>query len=214
MVGRELSLFAVVIPFWLVVAQVGWRGMIEVWPACLVTGLSFGLTEFLVSNYHGPWLAGIASAIVSMASLVLLMMFWQPANEQPAGVRETSPDPAPAHQDAPAWKAWLPWIFLTVFVFLWGLPAVKKFLDNIFSKSFPMPGLHNLVQRVPPVVALPAKEPAPLSAFAALSFPPPAPPCSSPDSSPAFASGSTQNNCCKFMGARSGVSAFPCSPSR
>ena len=66
MVGGELSLFAVVIPFWLVVAQVGWRGMMEVWPACLVTGVSFGLTEFLVSNYHGPWLAGIASAIVSM----------------------------------------------------------------------------------------------------------------------------------------------------
>jgi len=70
MVGRQLSLFAVLIPFWLVAAQAGWRGMMEVWPACLVTGASFGLTEFLVSNYHGPWLAGIASALVSMASLV------------------------------------------------------------------------------------------------------------------------------------------------
>ncbi|MGA2540337.1 MAG: L-lactate permease [Verrucomicrobiota bacterium] len=168
MVGRQLSLFAMLIPFWLVAAQAGWRGMIEVWPACLVTGVSFGLTEFLVSNFHGPWLAGIASAIVSMASLVILMMFWRPAGEQPGGARETPADRAPAGQDSPPWKAWLPWIFLTVLVFLWGLPAVKSFLDNIFSRSFQMPGLHNLVLRVPPVVAQPTPEPA-LFAFTALS---------------------------------------------
>jgi lactate permease len=167
-VGRQLSLFSVLIPFWLVVAQAGWRGMIAVWPACLVTGISFGLTEFLVSNYHGPWLAGIASAIVSMASLVIFLRFWRPAGEAPGGARVTPAGRTPAGQDGPAWKAWLPWIFLTVFVFLWGLPEVKKVLDNMFSRSFPMPGLHNAVLRVPPVVAQPAEEPA-LFAFTALS---------------------------------------------
>ena len=168
MAGRQLCLFGVLIPFWLVTAQAGWRGMIAVWPACLVTGLSFGLTEFLVSNYHGPWLAGIASAIVSMASLVILMMFWRPAAEQPRGADKTPADRTPVGQDGPAWKAWLPWVFLTVFVFLWGLPGVKQFLDNLFSKSFQMPGLHNLVLRVPPVVAQPTPEPA-FFAFTALS---------------------------------------------
>ena len=54
MVGRQLGLISVIIPFWLVAAQVGWRGMIGVWPACLVTGVTFGLTQFLVSNFHGP----------------------------------------------------------------------------------------------------------------------------------------------------------------
>jgi lactate permease len=54
MVGRQLGLVSIIIPFWLVVAQVGWRGMMGVWPACLVTGVTFGATQFLVSNYHGP----------------------------------------------------------------------------------------------------------------------------------------------------------------
>jgi len=165
MAGRQLSLFAVLIPFWLVTAQAGWRGMVEVWPACLVAGGSFGLTEFLVSNYHGPWLAGIAGAMVSMLSLVLWMIRGRPANAQTGGAGETSNNRTPAVQ---AWKAWLPWIFLTVFVFLWGLPGIKSSLDHIFSKSYEMPGLHNRVLRVPPVVAQPAKEPA-LFTFGALS---------------------------------------------
>lgn len=167
MVGRQLSLFAVLVPFWLVSAQAGWRGMIEVWPACLVSGVSFGLTEFLVSNYHGPWLAGIASAIVSMSSLVILMKFWRPAESQSAGEAETSTS-EPTGSAGSAWKAWVPWVFLTVCVFLWGLPPVKKYLDTLFSRSFEMPGLHNMVLRVPPVVTQPTKETA-LFAFSALS---------------------------------------------
>ena len=81
MVGRQLGLMSIIVPFWLVAAQSGWRGMVGVWPACLVTGLSFGATQFLVSNFHGPWLVGILSAFVSMGSLVLLMTFWKPAEE-------------------------------------------------------------------------------------------------------------------------------------
>ncbi len=57
--------------------QSGWRGMIEVWPACFVTGFTFGITQFFVSNYHGPWLVDLAAAIVSMASLVLLLRVWR-----------------------------------------------------------------------------------------------------------------------------------------
>ena len=81
MVGRQLGLFSFIIPFWLVAAQAGWRGMLGVWPACLVTGASFALTQFFVSNYHGPWLVGLSSALVSMASLVVLTKVWQPARE-------------------------------------------------------------------------------------------------------------------------------------
>src|SRR6201996_9599969 len=65
MVGRQLPFFSLIVPFWLIAAQVGWRGMAGVWPACLVTGGTFALTQFLVSNYHGPWLVDTISAVVS-----------------------------------------------------------------------------------------------------------------------------------------------------
>src|SRR6516225_1230351 len=81
MVGRQLGLMSVIVPFWLVAAHSGWRSMLGVWPACLVTGVTFGATQFFVSNFHGPWLVGIVSAFVSMGALVLLMTFWKPAQE-------------------------------------------------------------------------------------------------------------------------------------
>jgi lactate permease len=168
MVGRQLGLVSVIIPFWLVAAQSGWRGMTGVWPACLVTGVTFGGTQFLVSNYHGPWLVGIISAFVSMGSLVILMRFWQPALEQPAYAQATVPEAVQSSQSYPAWKAWLPWIFLSVFVFLWGLSPVKDSLNGVFAPNFHVPLLDDAVQRVPPVVAKPLPEHA-VFAFNALS---------------------------------------------
>ncbi len=73
MVGRQLPLFSLIVPFWLVAAQVGWRGMLGVWPACFVTGASFGVMQFIMSNFHGPWLVDIVSAVVAMTVLVLFM---------------------------------------------------------------------------------------------------------------------------------------------
>src|SRR5689334_17457456 len=135
MVGRQLGLMSIIVPFWLVAAQSGWRGMLGVWPACLVTGLSFGATQFLISNFHGPWLVGIISAFVSMASLLALLKLWKPKAWErsdpvedcnppiPAGERPAEPRARPGTP----WKAWLPWVFLSVFVFVWGLPPVKNF---------------------------------------------------------------------------------------
>jgi lactate permease len=168
MVGRQLGLVSVIIPFWLVVAQVGWRGMIGVWPACLVTGVTFGATQFLVSNYHGPWLVGIASATVSMISLVVLMKFWRPAKDQLASAEVTATGQPSSSLTGPAWKAWLPWIFLSLFVFLSGLPVIKNFLNSVFAPNFHVPLLDDAVLRVPPVVANPTPEHAVFS-FNALS---------------------------------------------
>jgi lactate permease len=155
MVGRQLPIFSIIVPFWLVWAQAGWRGMIGVWPACLVAGASFALTQFLVSNYHGPWLVDIVSAGVSILALVAFTKFWRPAGEQPVAAMPTgTAPPIPTNPvEAPAWRAWLPWIFLSVFVFLWGLPAVKTFLNGLFAPSFNVPLLHHAIDRVPPVVA-------------------------------------------------------------
>jgi lactate permease len=154
MVGRQLPLFSLVVPFWLVAAQAGWRGMLAVWPACLVTGASFAISQFLVSNFIGPMLVDIISAAVSIGALVALMKFWRPAEIQARPAAAT----VPAAPGGSVGKAWLPWIFLSVLVFLWGLPAVKTWLNGQFAPTFEVPLLHKAVERVPPVVARPEAE--------------------------------------------------------
>jgi lactate permease len=157
MVGRQLPFFSLIVPFWLVAAQVGWRRMLAIWPACLTAGASFGLVQFLVSNFHGPWLVDIVAGAVSMFAVVVLMRFWKPAQE------ETNPAPAAAAIPAApartsAARAWLPWIFLTVFVFAWGMPQLKSRLDAWFAPQIPVPTLHNAVIKVPPVAPKPTPD--------------------------------------------------------
>ncbi|MGE3311654.1 MAG: L-lactate permease [Limisphaerales bacterium] len=175
MVGRQLPFFSVLVPFWLIWAQAGWRGMKEVWPACLVTGVSFGITQYVVSNHHGPWLVDIIGALVSMGSLVVFMRFWKPRRIESAATEADSPTPATALVSTPPppatdtpWRAWIPWVLLSVFVFLWGLPAVKNLLNGVFTLSLEVPWLHKAVLRVPPVSPAPEAESA-VFAFNALS---------------------------------------------
>jgi lactate permease len=159
MVGRQLPLFSLIVPCWLVASQVGWRRMLDVWPACLTAGGTFAIMQFVMSNVHGPWLVDIVSAAVAMVSLVALMQFWKPAEEMvnatpdvPAAVEAT---PAAT---GPAWKAWLPWLFLTGFVFLWGMNPVKNQLNAWFAPQIPVPALNLAIQRMPPVVPVPTLE--------------------------------------------------------
>ena len=159
MVGRQLPIFSIIIPFWLVAAQAGWRGMLGVWPACLVAGGSFGIMQFVMSNFHGPWLVDIIGAAVSMLALVILMRFWRPKVESanPPAPIMTNVLPG-AVATGPAWKAWLPWIFLTGFVFCWGLPPVKNQLNAWYAPQIEVPVLHNAVEKVPPVAPTPTLE--------------------------------------------------------
>ena len=157
MVGRQLPFFSLLVPFWLVAAQAGWRGMVAVWPACLVAGASFGLVQYLVSNFHGPWLVDIIAGAASMFAVVILMHFWRPEEEQTnPGAR--APAESPAAAGGPPWKAWVPWLFLSAFVFLWGLPPVKAALNGWFAPQLPVPALHLAVEKVPPVAPHPEKE--------------------------------------------------------
>ena len=160
MVGRQLPFFSLLVPFWLVWAQVGWRRMVEVWPACLVAGASFGIMQFLISNFHGPWLVDIVSAAVSMLALVVLMQFWQPKEESrnPPAPTSAAAAVATASSADPAWKAWLPWIFLTVFVFAWGIKPVKDQLNAWFAPQINVPALHLAVVKVPPVAPVPTPD--------------------------------------------------------
>lgn len=157
MVGRQLPFFSLLVPFWLVAAQAGWRGMVAVWPACLVAGASFGLVQYLVSNFHGPWLVDIIAGAASMLAVVVLMRFWRPAEEQ-ANPGAHAPAESPVAAGSPPWKAWVPWLFLSAFVFLWGLPPVKAALNGWFAPQLPVPALHLAVEKVPPVAPHPEKE--------------------------------------------------------
>jgi lactate permease len=159
MVGRQLPFFSLLLPFWLVAAMVGFRRTREVWPACLTTGLSFAVVQFLVSNFHGPWLVDIAASIASIAALVGLLRFWQPKETwRFAGDQPLEPArPAKSGVSREVMRAWLPWVLLAVLVFLWGIPQFKTHvnawsLDHHFGRTFHWPGLDGRVKRVPPVV--------------------------------------------------------------
>jgi lactate permease len=202
MIGRQLPFFSLLVPFWLIWAFAGWRGMLEIWPAILVTGVSFAVPQFLVSNYHGPYLVDVIAALVSMGCLIGFMRVWQPRriwkdpslrgrdDSVAAGdglrgaavartghgaemvdappVARMSSGAAVADQGA-LLRAWMPWLILTVFVFLWGLEGTRGLLNGIWSASLPIEGLHRMVVKVPPVVAAPVPEGA-VFAFGVLSM--------------------------------------------
>ena len=168
MVGRQLPLFSLIVPFWLIAAYVGFRRMLEVWPAILVAGVSFAIPQFLVSNFHGPWLVDIVASASSMLCLALFLR-WRSARAPVAPPPDFSlrrPDAASVRHDAiasdmqtiPLRTAILPWVILTIVVFAWGTPQVKAFLNHISAPSFPIAGLDKMIERMPPVVAKPTAE--------------------------------------------------------
>jgi lactate permease len=179
MVGRQLPFFSLLVPFWVVAAFAGWRGMCGVWPAALVAGLAFAVPQFLVSNFHGPWLVDIAAGACSIVALIALMRVWRPKEVWKHAASEAAPapmgranGPVPGAQGVPATelcaagsaprrrqslRGWMPWLILTGFILLWGLPHFKTALDTIAAPKLAVPYLHNLVQRVPPVAPTGAK---------------------------------------------------------
>jgi lactate permease len=221
MVGRILPLFSLLVPFWLIWAFAGRKAMMEIWPAILVSGLSFAIPQFLVSNYIGPELVDVIAAISSMVCLILFMRVWKPKSiwtstslghrreskvaggapaadlgmlapsgmpplaaagvnaplsargsiagsgsgrgsssvgAGPAGAQPSAGKTFTQHPRGAVIRAWLPWAILSVFVFAWGLPPVKNALNGIFAPSFPISGLHQLIEKMPPVVPKAAKE--------------------------------------------------------
>src|SRR4051795_8305731 len=179
MVGRQLPFFSLIVPAWLIWAFAGWRGMVQVWPAILVTGVSFAVPQFLISNFINPWIVDIGAALVSMACLILFLKVWHPAEiwTSPAlrhhdASAATMPPPRPPGPQPPAAQVWgslVPWIIVCAILLVWGTGWFKAVVNPIFTLNFPIEGLHNLVEKVPPVVAKPAPEAAVFS-FTYLSF--------------------------------------------
>jgi lactate permease len=160
MVGRQLPFFSLLIPFWLIWAFAGFRAMLEVWPAILVAGVFFAIPQFLMSNFHGPWLVDVVAAVTSIAALTLFLRVWQPRQiwRFPNDTVIDSKQSAIRNPKSEILRAWLPWIILSVVVFIWGLPQVKAFLDGFTLLRLPVLGLDKLVLRIPPVVAQPMAE--------------------------------------------------------
>ncbi|WP_265921478.1 L-lactate permease [Cupriavidus nantongensis] len=167
MIGRQLPFFSVIVPFWLIWAFAGFRGMLAIWPAILVAGVSFAIPQYLVSNFHGPWLVDVIAALVSMGALTLFLKVWHPkeiwTSTKILGRHDDSKVDHPEALEADARasaasagisvaKAWMPWVILTVFVFVWGIPEFKKLMDSLWAWKFPVPGLDKAIVKVPPVV--------------------------------------------------------------
>jgi lactate permease len=160
MIGKQLPPFSLLIPFWVVWAMTGVRGMIEVWPAALVAGVFFAVPQYFISNFHGPWLVDIVSSLSSIVATVALLKFWRPKTLWK--LKDTPPaSVAPACSRGGLARAWAPWLLLTVFIFVWGLPAVKHFLNRASGADrcqWTVPYLHERVSRGPEV-ALPGAPP-------------------------------------------------------
>jgi lactate permease len=163
MVGRQLPVFSLIVPFWVVWAFAGFRGMVGVWPAALTAGLAFAVPQFLISNYHGPWLVDIVAALTSIGALLLLLRVWQPKDSWKTDeVKGAETSVRPSERDL--WRAWMPWAVLSACVFASGViqniegPKLKAGNNPFATLQFPVSYLHEAVLRTPPVVSQPTPE--------------------------------------------------------
>ena len=173
MVGRLCAMISVIIPGYLIVVMAGGKRALEVLPAIIACGLSFAGTQFYVSNYVGPELTDIASSLVCIVVMIVVLKVWKPAKimrlegDQPASLSMSR------HTAGQIFMAWVPYLLLVAFVLVWGdadiKPKINHFADQFLPGSWPMvpetgrlanrlmvPGLHNAITQMPPVVAKPS----------------------------------------------------------
>src|SRR3954468_946284 len=135
MVGRQLPFFSLIVPAWVVWAFAGWRGMIQVWPAVLVCGVSFAIPQFLISNYVNPWIVDIGASLISMACLIGFLKVWHPAEiwtspalrtrDESAATMPPPPPRRPQPTTREVWFGLAPWIIVCVILLIWGTNAFK-----------------------------------------------------------------------------------------
>jgi lactate permease len=180
MVGRQLPVFSLIVPFWVVWAFAGWKGMKDVWPAILVTGVSFAVPQFVISNFINPWIVDIGASLISMGCLILFLRVWQPKelwlspalrgnDESMATMKPATPlDKTPLSQPQ-VWSALLPWIIVCILMLIWGNGGFKTWANAHFFYNYPVPELDKLINKMPPVAAKPTPEAA-VFGFTYLSF--------------------------------------------
>jgi lactate permease len=169
MVGRQLPFFSVIVPFWLIWAFAGWRGMKEIWPAILVCGVSFAIPQFLISNFINPWIVDIGASLISMACLIGFLQVWQPkelwlspalrGRDESAATMPAKPAVSQsALTQGQIWAALVPWIIVCVVLLVWGTGWFKAVVNPYATWNYPVPELHNMINKVAPVVSKPTPE--------------------------------------------------------
>ena len=170
MAGRQLPFFSLLVPAWMVVWMAGWRGLAGVWPAVLVCGATFATVQALLANLVGPALVDVLGGLASLTALAGFMRLWQPREcwryPGTAGAADPTADGSPDPPRRVVW-AWMPWVFVSVAVFLWGLPGVKGALEardgavtatfappGVVVPEFTVPRLHLRVAKVTPATRL------------------------------------------------------------
>src|SRR3954464_6576214 len=180
MVGRQLPFFSVIVPFWLIWTFAGFRGMIQVWPAILVCAVSFAIPQFVISNYVNPWIVDIGASLISMGCLIAFLKVWHPSELWTSPKLRTHDESAATMPARPAastktptreevWASLIPWIIVCVILLIWGTGWFKAAVNPWATWNYPVPELHNMINKVPPVAARPTPEAA-VFAFTWLSF--------------------------------------------
>jgi L-lactate transport len=158
-VGRICAPISLLIPAYLILVMGGWRALKAVFPAVLVAGITFAGMQLFVSNVLGPYLTDILGSIASMIALIVLFRFWKPKQISESETRDQRATPIAHHSPREILVAWSPYGLLVLFVLLWGVSSVKAHLGSL-TIPIHWPGLHNQMQRMPPVVAKASPYPA------------------------------------------------------
>src|SRR5438270_4683976 len=148
MVGRQLPFFSLIVPFWVVWAFAGWKGMKDVWPAILVTGVSFAIPQFLISNFINPCIVDIVASLISMACLVGFLKVWQPkvlwlspalrSRDESAATMPPPKAPGPKPSTGQIWYALIPWIIVCAILLIWGTNYFKGFVNPWATINYPV----------------------------------------------------------------------------
>jgi lactate permease len=173
MVGRMCALISIIIPGYLIVVMAGWARAVEVLPAIIACGVSFAAMQFVVSNYMGPELTDILSSLTCIVVMVAVLKLWKPKTIMRLDGDTPVTHAAAKHTGGQIFMAWVPYLMLVIFVLAWGeastKPRINALGDSLLPASLPtvpatgllasrlmVPGLHNMIERIPPVVAQPA----------------------------------------------------------
>jgi lactate permease len=141
MVGRQLPVMALILPFYVIALYGGMRSVRALWPLLLVAGGSFGICQFLASNYIDYTLTDVLASLGSLAATFILLRFWKPAPDPNFMIRPTVLAAERAADAVPSWQGWLPWIIVSLVVIVWNF--AKIFL--IGQQAIHWPGLHNAI---------------------------------------------------------------------
>ena len=160
MVAIILVPFCLLVPFWLIWAYAGFKSMMEVWPAILVAAVTFASAQYFMARIFGPSLVAIVASTSTIVVLITFLHFWKPKRVLNAQGEDITAKARQRfdHSAGHTFKAWLPWLILSVLVFVWGIPQFSQAAGQGHHHQLPVAGLHNVVQRIPPVVMKPTAE--------------------------------------------------------